>query len=51
MRTEAAAKRYAQAAFAVALEYDEVERWAEDLDALATSQPAAWQALRNRTTE
>jgi F-type H+-transporting ATPase subunit delta len=36
MRTEAAAKRYAQAAFAVALEYDEVERWAEDLDALAT---------------
>ena len=36
MRTEAAAKRYAQAAFAVALEYQEVERWAEDLDALAT---------------
>jgi F-type H+-transporting ATPase subunit delta len=36
MRTEAAAKRYAQAAFAVALEYEEVERWAEDLDALAT---------------
>lgn len=36
MRTEAAAKRYAQAAFAVALEFEEVERWAEDLDALTT---------------
>jgi F-type H+-transporting ATPase subunit delta len=36
MRIEAAARRYAQAAFSVALEHDEVERWAEDLDALAT---------------
>jgi F-type H+-transporting ATPase subunit delta len=36
MRIEAAAKRYAQAAFAVALEHDELERWLADLEALAS---------------
>jgi len=35
MRTEAAAKRYAQAALAVALEHGEPERWTADLAALA----------------
>ncbi len=35
MRREAAAKRYAQAAFAVALEHDELERWGTDLEAMA----------------
>lgn len=34
MRTEAAAKRYAQAAFAVALEGGDPERWLGDLDAI-----------------
>lgn len=35
MRREAAAKRYAQAAFAVALEHEELEQWATDMAAIA----------------
>jgi F-type H+-transporting ATPase subunit delta len=43
MIIEAAAKRYAQAALAVALEHGETERWTADLAALATlmAQPEA----------
>jgi F-type H+-transporting ATPase subunit delta len=43
MRTEAAAKRYAQAAFAVALEQGDLERWTADLESLAAlmTQPEA----------
>lgn len=35
MKIEVAAKRYAQAAFDIALERDEFDRWAEDLRAIA----------------
>ncbi len=43
MRIEAAAKRYAQAALAVALEHRDLERWTADLAALAAlmTQPEA----------
>ena len=47
MRREAAARRYAQAAFAIALERDELARWARDLEALAelVAQPGVVEAL------
>jgi F-type H+-transporting ATPase subunit delta len=49
MRTEAAAKRYAQAAFAVALEQGELERWTADLESLAAlmTQPDAAAVLES----
>ncbi len=49
MRTEAAAKRYAQAAFTVALEQGELERWTADLESLAAlmTQPDAAAVLES----
>jgi len=49
MRIETAAKRYAQAAFAVALEHDELDRWVTDLEALAAlmGRPEAAALLRS----
>jgi len=47
MRIEVAAKRYAQAAFDIARERDELDRWAEDLQAIAdlAGQPGALDIL------
>ena len=49
MRIETAAKRYAQAAFAVALEQGNPERWLGDLDALSdlVAQPQAAAVLQS----
>jgi len=49
MRIETAAKRYAQAAFAVALEQGKPERWLGDLDALSdlVAQPQAAAVLQS----
>ncbi len=47
MRIEVAAKRYAQAAFDIAREKDELDRWVEDLRAIAdlTTQPGVVELL------
>ena len=47
MRIEAAAKRYAQAAFDIARETDELDRWVEDLRAIAdlAAQPGVVEVL------
>ena len=49
MRTETAAKRYAQAAFAVALEQGNPDRWLGDLDALSSlvAEPEAAAVLQS----
>ena len=49
MRIEAAAKRYAQAAFAVALEQGEPQRWLGDLGSLGdlVAQPEAAAVLQS----
>jgi len=49
MRTDIAAKRYAQAAFAVALEHGNPDRWLGDLDALSelVAQPEAAAVLQS----
>jgi F-type H+-transporting ATPase subunit delta len=47
MRIEVAAKRYAQAAFDIARERDELDRWAEDLQAIVdlVAQPGVLDVL------
>jgi len=47
MRIEVAAKRYAQAAFGIARERDELDRWVEDLRAIAdlAAQPGVVELL------
>lgn len=47
MRIEVAAKRYAQAAFDIARERDELDRWVEDLQAIAdvAAQPGVVEVL------
>jgi F-type H+-transporting ATPase subunit delta len=47
MRIEVAAKRYAQAAFEIARERDELDRWVEDLQAIAdvAAQPGVVEVL------
>ena len=51
MRTEIAAKRYAQAAFAVALEQGELERWTATWSRWRplSTQPEAAAVLRERS--
>ncbi len=49
MRGELAAKRYAQAAFEIALEHNEIDRWLADLQSLAelAAQPGVLEMLES----